>query len=547
MKTNKHNLVQLTKKSVLLLLMLATGLVVHATIQSNIRMQGKTQNNHYIFVIESIWGENCLTGEGSSYTFSNTTIADITLDGTLNFQQGTDLTDVITGSSFTVTITKNNQWFYGATVQTQSGDEVTECTVTTSNNHNTLTVTIPSGKTFGTILVDYVVKEPFNSNNTVITGIASDYIYTGSPIVPVPTVTYNGALLTEGTDYTVSYSNNAVYPNQYTITGYVIVTGMGDYAGSVVQSFTYHNVKLSDFTQLSDGSYQIATQQDLDYLALLVNGTGNDCQGLTFKQTADIAYTYTTSWNSSGSETNFTAIGGWGKTFKGTFDGQNHSISGIRITKTGQSDTDKCQGLFGYVGTGGTVRNVVLADTRIKGYTGTGGIVGVNEGTIEDCRVQSNVLFKSSGDGSNISAEDNGSDFGGIAGSNNNGGTVTRCTSSATINGKIGSYQQGTSIIYTFSENLGGIVGNNRGTVSNCLALNAVVTGKNYAAAIVGNNNIGNNARMKIPAFKELKRTMVENCMRTFPPAMTALLKAKIDAEQAESAAEKTPDAPSGK
>ena len=59
--------------------------------------------------------------------------------------------------------------------------------------------------------------------------------------------------------------------------------------------------------------------------------------------------------------------------------------------------------------------------------------------------------------------------------------------------------------------------------------------------------NIGNNARMKIPAFKELKRTMVENCMRTFPPAMTALLKAKIDAEQAESAAEKAPQPPSGK
>ena len=54
--------------------------------------------------------------------------------------------------------------------------------------------------------------------------------------------------------------------------------------------------------------------------------------------------------------------------------------------------------------------------------------------------------------------------------------------------------------------------------------------------------NIGNNARMKIPPFKELKRTMVENCMRTFPPELTARLKAKIDAEQAEAAAEKTPD-----
>lgn len=53
--------------------------------------------------------------------------------------------------------------------------------------------------------------------------------------------------------------------------------------------------------------------------------------------------------------------------------------------------------------------------------------------------------------------------------------------------------------------------------------------------------NIGNTARMKIPEFKAIKRAAVESCIRTSPPGVAALLKAKIDAEQAEEAAEKNP------
>jgi len=56
--------------------------------------------------------------------------------------------------------------------------------------------------------------------------------------------------------------------------------------------------------------------------------------------------------------------------------------------------------------------------------------------------------------------------------------------------------------------------------------------------------NIGNTERMKIPKFAEIKRTVVESCMKVFSPALVEVLKAKIAAEQAEAEAEPSRPAP---
>ena len=488
----KHLQLKKVLATLLTLAALLAGQQAFATITDFMSIRGQSANingqNYYVWSISGFMGQfSQPMTQGNSYTFNGQNIGlnrgDVHITGTLNFAESNELTDVTTGSQVTIVFSSDQFWFYGATVKKLDGTNVTGCSASASSDHTSITVTIPSGKTFGNIYLDFVAYEPFYNYNTTISGVESTYIYTGRPIEPVPTVTYNGRTLTAGTDYTVSYSNTTG-PGSASVT----VTGTGQYAGTVTRNYNIRAVALTDFNSLGSNTYAIATTADLDHLAAYVN-LGNECQGLTFKQTADIAYTYTTAWNSStGGETNFTAIGGWGRPFKGTFDGQNHSISGIRISKNGRTDSDKCQGLFGFVYTSGTVRNVILADTRIKGYTGTGGIVGVNSGTIEDCRVQGNVLVKSSGAGSNNISSDDGSDFGGIAGSNN-GGTVTRCTSSVTIDGSIGVYiPQSDNIINNYSNNLGSIVGNNSGTVSNCLALNAAVTGDKYAAAIVGGN-----------------------------------------------------------
>ena len=49
-------------------------------------------------------------------------------------------------------------------------------------------------------------------------------------------------------------------------------------------------------------------------------------------------------------------------------------------------------------------------------------------------------------------------------------------------------------------------------------------------------SDMGDSERTKLPPFNEMKKNVLENCIRVFPPAVVEILKAKIAAEQAESA-----------
>jgi len=69
-------------------------------------------------------------------------------------------------------------------------------------------------------------------DGAVISSIPSQQPYTGSAIKPAFTVTLNGTVLTENTDYTVSYSNNR---NVGTVR--IIIIGIRNYVGSIETSF----------------------------------------------------------------------------------------------------------------------------------------------------------------------------------------------------------------------------------------------------------------------------------------------------------------------
>ena len=92
----------------------------------------------------------------------------------------------------------------------------------------------------------------------------------------------------------------------------------------------------------SESPYLIQTKDDLDQLATDVNA-GTDYHGKFFKLTTDLDY----------NGKNYTAIGipSPGRPFRGTFDGNNKTISGISINKSETND----QALFGYIGSGSTV------------------------------------------------------------------------------------------------------------------------------------------------------------------------------------------------
>ena len=227
--------------------------------------------------------------------------------------------------------------------------------------------------------------------------------------------------------------------------------------------------------------YIISTTAGLDLLAKMVNGTNgytaDKFDGKFFKLGNDITYAHTTDWNDASSiEDNYTSIGfQYNKEFWGTFDGDGHAISGIRIYK----GNENCQGLFGYAR--GTVKNVTLSDARITGCSNVGGIVGYLTdtdqliGTVNNCHVDGNVAIHT--------VVSNADYHGGIVGYSYSG-TVINCTSQAVL---------------TVADNLtgcngyGGIVGQQfKGSVSSCLAIGATIPDVGYSkGAIAGRHDSG--------------------------------------------------------
>ena len=134
--------------------------------------------------------------------------------------------------------------------------------------------------------------------------------------------------------------------------------------------------------------YIITTTAQLDALANAVKG-GTNFSGTYFVLGNDIAYSIA---GLRDTDENFTAIGGFfngsDKDFSGIFDGQGHTISGIRLCKpqTNQN-VNKNQALFGRA-VGATIKNVTLADASITGYRIVAGIVGHCENsTVQNCLV----------------------------------------------------------------------------------------------------------------------------------------------------------------
>ena len=126
--------------------------------------------------------------------------------------------------------------------------------------------------------------------------------------------------------------------------------------------------------------------------------------------------------------------------YNGTFDGGNHTITGLTVN---QPETD-CVGLIGYLG-GGTVKNLTLENVNITGRNYVGGVVGYNyNSAVTDCTVTGDVsgsgyvdgvvgfnVYRSSVTNCTVAGDIFGNDnVGGVVGINYFFCTVTDCTSS---------------------------------------------------------------------------------------------------------------------
>jgi len=159
--------------------------------------------------------------------------------------------------------------------------------------------------------------------------------------------------------------------------------------------------------------------------------------------------------------TQFNIIGSDYHPFTGVFDGNGHKVWNFTWVSTNRSYV----GLFGYVGSGGRIKNLGLENVSIHGglYSSYfGGLVGYNhQGTIINCYSKGSVT---------------GNDWvGGLVGYNDYG-TITNCYLTSNVSG---------------DEKVGGLVGRNyEGPISNCYSTGSV-SGDAGVGGLVGDGSAG--------------------------------------------------------
>lgn len=223
--------------------------------------------------------------------------------------------------------------------------------------------------------------------------------------------------------------------------------------GLMVKAKTLGNwtdYKAASFSSINVGEKTITITNAAE-LALLaynvyINGTYRDYT-ITLSEDLDLSGHY---WIPIGTIT---------YPFTGTFNGGGHTISNLEVYVDG-SETGNVAGLFGQIGVGGTVKDVIITSGPYIGVQNPtascsiGGIAGINNGTITGCANAAEVK------GNHPVAY-----VGGIVGENTSTGIIQNC------------YNLGSLYTSETDNHIGGLVGDNKGYVQNCFTRCTITAG----------------------------------------------------------------------
>ncbi len=269
-------------------------------------------------------------------------------------------------------------------------------------------------------------------------------------------------------------------------------------AGAQAQGSVWDGSADTDWYDGAETEFIITTAEQLAGLAELVND-GDDMSGKTITLGADIILNDTTgwqNWDASAPDNEWTPIGnnsGYNMTYKfsGTFDGAEFVVSGVYI-----NNSDNYQGLFGVVA-GGTIKNLGVAASYVKGNYAVGGLAGYSDdnGTIENCYATGNVTGIEANTGGLVGYNrrgiiENSYAEGNVSGSNSVGGLVGWIEESVIQN----CYATGEVTVGDDGFGGGGLVGSNlESVINNCHATGKVTIedGSFGGGGLVGGNYNG--------------------------------------------------------
>ena len=462
-------------------------------------------------------------GAGGTVQFDGQTVADgasaaflagDTLTFTVEPDSGYQIASVLAGSE--ALRGENGSYTY-----TVKGD----CIIAVTFQKLTYTVTAKVSGTGGKVSVS---PEKVEHGGNVTVTVTPNEGYTvgsvrtadGTPLTLNADGTYTLDNVTEDQTITVTFQQQT-----YTVTATVSGTGgkvsvsseKVEHGGSVTvtvtpdEGYTVGSVRTADGTSLTpnaDGTYTLdnvtkdqtitvtfqkltsymvtTSEQLMDWAEEVRKGN----RSLDCTLAADI--TLTEPWTPVGTTS--------ANSYTGTFDGKGHTITGLTVT-----GSNEYAGLFGYIGSGGTVKNVKLEDVQITSdhqYANVGGVAGYSQGNIENCSVSGSVSsnysaggvvaqqFGNSITGCSSSATVKGTaEVGGVAGKTDNSATLTACYATGNV-----TFERA-STINTFA---GGVVGfNGTGSIlTACYATGNVTgtgtgTGSIYVGGVTGDNASG--------------------------------------------------------
>jgi hypothetical protein len=200
--------------------------------------------------------------------------------------------------------------------------------------------------------------------------------------------------------------------------------------------------------------YLIQSQADFDEFANPANAALYWASGIYTKLMYDPNLASMTCTQAVIAPDTSTSSGFQGAKFLGDFNGNGHVISNLTINQP----TKDYIGLFGYVGSGGQVKNLGVKNVNLTGRNPVGGLAGYNYyGSITSCYATGVVSGTS--------------DVGGLVG-RRFFGSITSCYATVAVSG--------TSYV-------GGLVGNNyNGSMTSCYATGAVTGTGDYVGGLIG-------------------------------------------------------------
>ncbi len=292
--------------------------------------------------------------------------------------------------------------------------------------------------------------------------------------------------------------------------GFLLTLTVEDSPGSMTTRTTLYRFEVSkhpfitinDIDEDNDGLIDISSIDDLNAIRYQLDGSGykasrddiiitqgcprTGCMGYELMQDLDLTDDVRfANWqpigsiasNSDADECNHPS----NRCFSGIFNGNNHTISNLRINR---SDTDNI-GLFVALANGAQVMNVNLANVEVMGRNGVGTLAAYNAGRIDNSYADGMVVGEHDVGGLvayNTGRISNSYAYGVISGERSVGGLVARNESGGMI---ANSY----SLSRVSGDNgIGGLVGLNFGSIANTYASGSV-EGVKLIGGLVGEND----------------------------------------------------------